>query len=396
MAERRVRDSSACAQAGILAVDDYPPNLVALTALLEPLGRRLVTVTSGEAALQALAREDFTVAILDVNMPGLGGLDVARRVRGFPRNSTVPIIFLTASEADASAALAGYAAGAVDYVRKPFDPAVLRSKIATFVELHDRREEVRREAALRMNLEAERAATARESRAKDEFLSVLSHELRTPLTSILLWTEMLVSRNLPPETVSRAHRMIDRCARAEAHMVENVLEMSHIATGTFTVDLHPIDIVPVIEAAVEEVRTVHGRDAIDVARPAAAVPRVNGDANRLAQVVFNLVDNAVKFTSGPAGGEVTVAIAADPATVFVRVSDTGPGISEDVRGRLFQRFRPGDASKTRPHGGLGLGLAVAYAVATAHGGSLEVRDRGTGGAGTVATLALPTCGERDA
>lgn len=385
--EHRPTESSA--EASILVVDDYAANLTALTALLEPLGRPLITASSGEAALEELRRREFSVVILDVRMPGVSGLEVARRVRGLERNATVPIIFLTASEGDVSAAVEGYAAGAVDYVRKPFDPTILRSKIATFVELHERREHARREAAVRMQLEAERAAAARESRAKDEFLSVLSHELLTPLTSILLWTEMIARADLPSHTLKRGNQIIDRCARAEAHMLENVLEMSRIATGTFAVDSQPVDVLPLVGASIEEVRTVHESAPIAVINDGGDALRVRGDRQRLRQVVFNLVDNAVKFSSGPPAGEVAVAVAADQATVLVQVTDTGPGIPDDIRRRLFQPFRPGDSSHTRPHGGLGLGLAVAHAIAVAHGGSLDIAYRAGNRVGTVVTLRLP-------
>src|SRR4051812_37595411 len=299
------------AGASILVVDDYPANLIALTAVLDPLGQEVVPAGSGEEALQQLATRDFAVVVLDVKMPDLSGLEVARRVRRPARNAPVPIIFLPALDGDTAAILDGYSAGAVDYVRKPFEPDILRSKIATFVELHGRRADAAREEALRAQLEMERAAAARESRQKDEFLAVLTHELRTPLTSILLWTDMLLHRDLPPAAIERGHRIIDRCARAETHMVENVLEMSRVATGTFAVEPHPVDLVPIVTAAIDEVRIVHDSGPIPLAVGASDEPRVNGDRHRLAHVVFNLLDNAVKFTSGREGGQVSVSVAAD-------------------------------------------------------------------------------------
>jgi signal transduction histidine kinase len=379
----------------ILIVDDYPPNLTALAALLDSIGREVVTAGSGEEALGALSTGDFAVVVLDVKMPGMSGLEVARRVRSCNRNATVPIIFLTACDSDTAETLDGYAAGAVDYVRKPFEPEILRSKIAIFVELHERRELGRREAQLRAELEVERAAAARESREKDEFLSVLSHELRTPLTSILLWSDMLLHRALPPDAVARGHQIIDRCARAEAHMVENVLEMSRMATGTFAVDPHPFDLLEAVAAVIEEVRNVHESGPIALTADQPAGLMVFADRQRVVQLLFNLLDNAVKFTAGPGGGRVSVGVTQDDASVLMRIVDTGPGFSPDVRKQLFRPFRPGDSSRTRPHTGLGLGLVVANAIAIAHGGTLVVGNDDGRRQGAVVTATLPRVTKSD-
>jgi len=376
-------------EAHILVVDDYAPNLAAMSALLEPIGREVTTARSGEEALRRLADREFAVVVLDVRMPGLNGLEVARRLRSSNRNATVPIIFLTALDGDTADIVEGYAVGAVDYVRKPFEAVVLRSKIATFVELHERREQMRREEARVAQLEMERATAARESREKDEFLSLVTHELRTPLTSILLWTDMLLHRSLGPDALMRGLLAIDRCARAEAHVVENVLEMSRIATGRFVMTLQPIDLLPIVNTALEEVRSIHERGPSAPSAGDVDKLRILGDRQRLVQTLFNVVDNAVKFTSGPAGGGVAVSISATPADVSIRVADSGPGIPGSVKERLFRPFHPGDSTSTRPHGGLGLGLVVAQAIIRAHAGALAIEDQDGGGRGTIVTVTIP-------
>ena len=164
-------------------------------------------------------------------MPRMNGVEVARRIRAGSHNAQVPIIFLTAMDSDAAQVLEGYAVGAVDYLRRPFEPVILQSKVAVFVELHQRREQAKREAAERARLEAERAAAEQASRQKDRFLAALSHELRTPLTSILLWSDMLLNKPLSGETSRRGIETIDLCARHEARLVDNVLEMSRLVTG---------------------------------------------------------------------------------------------------------------------------------------------------------------------
>src|SRR5687767_2952236 len=159
--------------AGVLIADDYPHNRTALRALLAPVAA-ITDVDSGERALQEISHRDYAVVVLDIHMPGMGGVEVARRIRAGSHNAQVPIIFLTAMESDAAQVLEGYAAGAVDYLRLPFEPLILRSKVSVFVELHQRREQAKLEAAERARLEAERAAAERASRQKDQFLAALS------------------------------------------------------------------------------------------------------------------------------------------------------------------------------------------------------------------------------
>ena len=236
----------------ILVVDDYPPNVTALRALLEPIAA-VTGADSGTRALEAADRCEFAVVVLDVNMPCVDGIEVARRLRAGRVNGQVPIIFLTSMDSDASQILDGYAAGGVDYLRRPFNPEILRFKVAIFVELHERREQAKRESTERAQLEAQRVAAEQASRDKDRFLAVLSHELRTPLTSILLWSDMLLRRELPAETVRRGLETIDLCARYEAHIVERVLEMSRLVTGTMSLELTAVDVNEVVADAAEDV-----------------------------------------------------------------------------------------------------------------------------------------------
>src|SRR6186713_1244555 len=155
-------------RAGVLIVDDYLPNRTAVRAVLEPIAA-ITDVDSGERALEEIKRRDYAVVVLDIQMPRMNGVEVARRIRAGSHNAQVPIILLTAREADAAQVLEGYAAGAVDYLRLPFDPLILKSKVSVFVELYQRREQAKRESAARARLEAERLAAERASRQKDEF-----------------------------------------------------------------------------------------------------------------------------------------------------------------------------------------------------------------------------------
>ena len=370
----------------ILVVDDYPPNLIALRALLEPVAG-VTAVDCGSRALAEVDRCEFAVVVLDVNMPGMSGIDVARRIRAGRGNAQVPIIFLTSMDSDASQMLDGYAAGAVDYLKRPFNPQILRSKVAIFVELHERREHAKREATERAQLEAKRTAAEQASREKDRFLAVLSHELRTPLTSILLWSDMLLRRELPIETLRRGLETIDLCARYEAHIVERVLEMSRLVTGTMSLELTAVDINEVVADAAEDVARLASERHVQLTITAEKVCwRAVGDRLRLRQVVYNLLENAVNFT--PAGGRVELTLEDDASALQIQVRDTGIGFASDFAANLFSRFKPRGTSSPGVSGGLGLGLALAKELVELHGGQISGDSAGPG-QGAAFTVTLP-------
>ena len=371
---------------GVLIADDYPPNRTALRALLSPIAA-ITDVDSGERALQEISQRDYAVLVLDIHMPGMGGVEVARRIRAGSHNAQVPIIFLTAMESDAAQVLEGYAAGAVDYLRVPFEPLILRSKVSVFVELHQRREQAKREAAERARLEAERAAAEQASRQKDQFLAALSHELRTPLTSILLWSDMLLHKPLSPETSRRGIETIDLCARHEARLVDNVLEMSRFVTGATTLDPTVVDFGELVAESVAEVAGLAGERGVHIACASqpGKWPGV-ADRARLRHVLYNVLENAVKFT--PSGGHADVTLEDGDAGLQIRISDTGLGFEADAGSRLFERFQQGDPSSTRVRGGLGLGLALAKALLELHGGAITAASGGIG-RGATFTITLP-------
>ena len=379
-------DQSPAPPPGVLVADDYPPNRTALRALLDPVGT-VTAVESGARALEAIARGDYAVVVLDIQMPNMGGVEVARRIRAGERNAQVPIIFVTAMDSDPARIQEGYAVGAVDYICRPFDPLILKAKVAIFVELYRLRERAKVEAAERARLESERAAAERASRQKDRFLAALSHELRTPLTSILLWSDMLLHKSLPAETVRRGLETIDLCARLEARIVDNVLEMSRLITGTMILDPVTIDFGDLVAEAVDEVASVAGERGVSVGCSAAPGnwPGV-GDRARLRHVLYNLLENAVKFT--PSGGRADVVLDRRDADLEIRVSDTGLGFPIERASRLFERFEPADASAMGTRGGLGLGLALAKALVELHGGAITAASDGMG-RGATFTITLP-------
>jgi signal transduction histidine kinase/ActR/RegA family two-component response regulator len=248
------------------------------------------------------------------------------------------------------------------------------------------RGEAEREDVLRKEREARATAEAAD-RAKDQFLAVLSHELRTPLNAVYGWARMLRTGRLnTPDDLARGLEVIERNANAQVQMVDDLLDVSRIITGKLRLDVRAVDVRAVIDAALDAVRPAADAKSIRLHRildPRAGL--VTGDPDRLQQVVWNLVMNAVKFT--PKGGQVHVHLQAINSHVEIVVSDTGQGIAPDVLPVVFERFRQADSSSTRVHGGLGLGLALVKHLVELHGGTVSANSAGEGkGATFVVTL----------
>ena len=238
------------------------------------------------------------------------------------------------------------------------------------------------EAERRARTEAEAA-----TRARDAFLATVSHELRTPLSPILSWARMLQKGTLDADKARHALETIERSARSEAQLIEDLLDVSRIIAGKLRLDVRPVDLVSVIRAGIAVVQPA--ADAKNIRVQAVLDPEagtVAGDPERLQQVAWNLLSNAVKFT--PQGGRVQVVLKRLHAHVEVAVSDTGQGIRPQFLPRIFQRFAQADSSTTRAHGGLGLGLAIVRHLVELHGGSVHAESAGAG-KGAVFTVKLP-------
>jgi signal transduction histidine kinase/CheY-like chemotaxis protein len=242
---------------------------------------------------------------------------------------------------------------------------------------------ITREEALRVRdeiLKSEHAAREEAesaNRAKDEFLATVSHELRTPLNAILGWAHMLRANKLDPTTRSRALETIERNAKSQAQLIEDILDVSRIVTGKLRLEVRPVELAAVVESAIDAVRPA--ADAREIRIEMNLDPRagpVSGDPNRLQQIVWNLAANAVKFTTK--GGRVQVRLERVNSRVEITVCDTGQGISADFMPFVFDRFRQADATSTRRFGGLGLGLAIARHLTEMHGGTIQADSPGEG------------------
>jgi PAS domain S-box-containing protein len=252
------------------------------------------------------------------------------------------------------------------------------------------------EAAQHAREEAEQTAAEKErlyrearesSRLKDEFLATVSHELRTPLTAIMGWVRMLRDGDLDGETAAKALAAVDRNAKSQAQLIEDLLDVSRIVSGKMHLNVRPVELTTVINAAVESLRPAAHSKGIKlrmVFDPEAG--SVLGDAERLQQVVWNLLSNAIKFT--PAGGHVELRLERAGSQAEMIVSDSGQGISPDFLPHVFERFRQADSSITRSYGGMGLGLSIVKSIVELHGGSVRVESEGED-KGATFTVSLP-------
>ena len=409
-------------KANILLVDDQPSNLLALEAILEDLGQNLVRATSGEEALRRLLDSDFAVILMDVKMPGLDGIETAAIIRERDRSQHTPIIFLTAFERSEVEIFKGYRLGAVDYLFKPPQAEVLRSKVSVFVELHLKTEQVReqaerlRESAGREHLRAlaeerqrwemdrlrEEAArekkvaeTLKEAdRRKDEFLAMLAHELRNPLAP-LLNAAHLVQGSDDRETLAAAGEIIERQVRHMARLIDDLLDVSRINSGKIQLRKETVDLADVVKRSVESVAPLMKARRHELAVTLSPTPvRLYADPTRLEQVLSNLLNNAAKYT--PEGGHIALEVETpkSPGEVSIVVRDDGLGIPEDMLERVFDLFTQVERSLSSvSQWGLGIGLALVRTLVEMHGGSVRAFSAGPG-KGSVFIVRLPL-GTRD-
>jgi signal transduction histidine kinase/ActR/RegA family two-component response regulator len=355
------------------------------------LSERYRRATEGHSPWPSDARDPAPVLVEDVETePALAGLRAVIRAEGIRALAFVPLrhrgrllgkfmIYFDAPHRfdHAEVRFAEMIAGHIGFAAARRRAEQERERLVA--DLGGERERLR--AALdhmtRLHQEVQEA-----NRAKDEFLATVSHELRTPLTPMLTWVRLLRTARLDTATAARALEAIERNARAQAQLVEDLLDVSRIITGKLRLDARAVALEAIAEAALDAVRPAADAKGItlDAALDSGVV--VTGDPDRLQQVLWNLVSNAVKFT--PRGGRVEVSLgrAGDHAQVTVR--DTGMGIRPEFLSFVFDRFRQADASTTRVHGGLGLGLAIVRHLVELHGGSVEAASEGEGRGATFA------------
>jgi len=348
---------------------------------------RVATAFDGQEGLeQALALKPDCI-LTDVMMPVMGGEALVRALRASPELEMIPIVILTA-KADDELRVRLLREGVQDYLTKPVVREELSARVRNVVTLKRTRDVLQGVVSSQhRDLAVLAGQVAAANRAKDEFLAVLSHELRTPLTPILSWSTLIRERPLDAVAREQGLRAIERNAKLQARVIDDLLDVSRVITGKLRLNLRPVAVDPVVHAAIGSLRPAADAKGVHLEAVLDADPAmVSGDPERLQQVAWNLVSNAIKFTSR--GGRVEVRLGQDGEHVRLIVADDGAGIDPAMLPRLFDRFWQADSSITRAHGGLGLGLAVVRHLVELHGGSVHAHSEGEG-RGATFTVTLP-------
>jgi signal transduction histidine kinase len=393
-------------QVNILIVDDEPKNLLVLETVLDDPSYRLVRAGSGEQALLALMAQEFAVLVLDVRMPGMTGFELAQLVKERKKTARVPIIFLTAYFNEDQHILEGYGSGAVDYLHKPVNAGVLRSKVAVFAELHRKGRALeianrallaevgeRRRAEVRLSelnesldrrvterteaLEVSEAQLREAHRRKDEFLATLAHELRNPLAPVRNAAQLLQRKGGASPDIQWAATLIDRQVQAMSHLIDDLMDVSRINQGKIELRGDRVDLAKVLQDAVETARPVIDECGHELVLVLPQDPMVlDADPTRLAQAFTNLLNNAAKYMDH--GGRIEVRAEREGGEVVVTVRDRGIGIAPERLASVFEMFSQVETALERSRGGLGIGLSLTQRLVEMHAGSVTARSDGLG------------------
>jgi signal transduction histidine kinase len=390
----------------LLIVDDLPENLRALGALLRDDERTVYQATSGEAALALLLEHDFALAIIDVQMPGMDGFELAELMRGTDRTRHIPIVFVSAAGRELNYAFKGYEAGAVDFLYKPLDNDMVKSKVNVFVALHRQRQETQRQVVALEQARQEQEATLQELHAaqeelrralhmRDEFMSMVAHELRTPLNTLFLETQlrkMQIDRGqqeaFNPEVWKKMVARDDRQIQSMIRLIDDMLDVSRIRSGKLSIRPGWTELSELLRRVVSDLCRQAADVGCDITLHAPVAVSGWWDEFRIEQVIVNLLTNALRYGDGK---PVRVTLEADDKVVRIAVRDGGAGIPPESRGKIFEPFERGVDNGVSA--GLGLGLYISRQLAEAHKGMLTVDSEP--GQGSTFTLTLPRLSQPD-
>ncbi|MEO4017424.1 MULTISPECIES: hybrid sensor histidine kinase/response regulator [Pseudomonas] len=375
-------------QAKLLIVDDLPENLLALEALIKREDRIVYKALSADEALSLLLQHEFAMAILDVQMPGMNGFELAELMRGTEKTRNIPIVFVSAAGRELNYAFKGYESGAVDFLYKPLDIHAVKSKVNVFVELFrqskamkqqvEELEQSRREQeALLKQLQSTQLELEQAVRMRDDFMSIVAHEVRTPLNGLILETQLrkmhLARDNAAAFTLDKMHAMVDRDERqikSLIRLIEDMLDVSRIRTGKLSIRPTRFDMSALVRGLLQnfapQIDAAESSVTFEAEQPVVG----NWDEFRIEQVISNLLTNALRYG---AKSPITVKVYSESGQARVEVRDLGIGISEENQKRIFQQFERVTAKHAVA--GLGLGLFISEQIVAAHGGSITVESR---------------------
>lgn len=363
----------------VLMVDDRKENLLALEFLLQSEHTQIFKAYSGRDALELLLEHRFALALLDVQMPEINGFELAELMRGSELTKEIPIIFVTAGAIDAKHTFRGYEAGAVDFLYKPLDPRIVKSKVEVFLRMEEQR----------LQIQTQMAQLQTAIKAREDFLSIASHELRTPLTSLSLQLQLarrsikLEEGIIPaPEKIVKTLELASRQVSKLARLTDDLLDISRIHAGKLSVIKANVDLAALVREVIERLRPQLDQAGCSLGLELTEPMIVPCEAFRFEQVLTNLISNVIKYAPGT---PITVKLQRANNHAVLTVSDRGHGIPEDKLETIFDRFERVDA----PIGvsGLGLGLYIVKQIMIAHGGDIHATS--TVGQGTTFTGTLP-------
>jgi signal transduction histidine kinase len=375
-------------QAKLLIVDDLPENLLALEALIKREDRVVYKALSADEALSLLLQHEFAMAILDVQMPGMNGFELAELMRGTEKTRNIPIVFVSAAGREMNYAFKGYESGAVDFLHKPLDMHAVKSKVNVFVDLYRQskamKEQVvaleqsrREQETLLKQLQNTQLELEQAVRMRDDFMSIVAHEVRTPLNGLILETQLrkmhLARDNAAAFTLDKMHAMVDRDERqikSLIRLIEDMLDVSRIRTGKLSIRPSCFDLSTLVRDLLHnfssQIEAAETSVTLDAEQPVIG----NWDEFRIEQVISNLLTNALRYG---AKSPISVKVYSEGGQALVDVQDQGIGIGEENQKRIFQQFER--VSARHAVAGLGLGLFISEQIVAAHGGTITVQSR---------------------
>ena len=387
-------------QTKLLIVDDLPENLLALEALIKREDRTIYKALSADEALSLLLQHEFAMAILDVQMPGMNGFELAELMRGTEKTKSIPIVFVSAAGREMNYAFKGYESGAVDFLHKPLDIHAVKSKVNVFVDLYRQRKEVRQQVealehsrreqeVLLAQLQVTQVELEHAVRMRDDFMSIVSHEVRTPLNGLILETQLrkmhLARDNAAAFTLDKMKAMVERDERqiqSLIRLIEDMLDVSRIRTGKLSIRPSRFDLSVAVGNLLESFAAQISAAQSSVNYRAGQPVIGQWDEFRIEQVVSNLLTNALRY-GAKKPIDVSVYMQGDQAVI--EVADQGIGISEENQQRIFHQFERIAGSHVVT--GLGLGLFISEQIVAAHNGQITVRS--TLGEGAMFRVCLP-------